>query len=394
MLSSIILLSGILISRFFFERNKYESGIVILSLFCYLIGFYHTFQLGNFQTCYFILLAVPIVCALLLENYYLKIAFIIGSSILFLCCNYFSDLRLFENYFFYFALFPVSLLMIHFHELLKSLSDEKNRLIKELKGKNEEIMLFSNMMSHDLKAPLRNIEGFTSILQQRLTGLNKTESDLFSFVINGVNTMKTLIDDLLQYSKYSINEYAFKELNLEELIDKLILSFQYDITKANVEIIKSDLSTVYGHEESLSIVFQNLISNSIKYQPKDESHRPQIEISQIKNAHYSIIKVRDNGIGLDEKTIQEIVLPFKRFHNSTEYEGTGLGMSIVNKVLQKHNGKIEVESKLGFGSTFIVTIPNDLNLEISPFIHRKSDEIQESSKTQKSEVSRIENLEV
>lgn len=357
--SSVILLAGIVLSKFFFNNDKYDQGISFLAIGFYIVGFYHAYYLGNHNTCYFILLVVPVICSLLLENFRLKIVFIFASSILFVYCNYLAGLALLENYFFYFGLFPSSLLMMHFYEKLKSLSNEKNKLIEELKGKNDEILLFSNMMSHDLKTPLRNIEGFTSLLQQKLKGQDKQEAELFSFVMHGVKTMKTLIDDLLQYSKYSINEYSFKTLDLDNLIDELILSFNYDISKSKVEIIKSDLSTIYGHKESLSIVFQNLISNSIKYQPKDENHLPRIEISQVNEGQNSFIKVKDNGIGLDAKTIQEIVEPFKRFHNSSEYEGTGLGMSIVNKVLEKHKGRIEVESKLGLGSTFTVSIPKE-----------------------------------
>lgn len=357
MLSSIILLVGILISKLLFENDKYDLGIFFLSVVFYGIGFYHTIVLENYNTCYFILLIAPVIASLLLEKIYIKYLLIAASSVLFLLCNYLSGFKLFENYFFYFGLYPSSFLMIHFYNKLKSLTIEKNNLIGELKGKNEEILLFSNMMSHDLKAPLRNIEGFSNLLQNKLTGLDKTDSELLSFIVSGVNSMKKLIDDLLQFSKFSISDYSFKEIDLENLIDKLLFSFNYDIEKCNVEIIKSDLSEVYGHEESLSLVLQNLISNSIKFQPKDELHKPKIEIRQKKDLEKDIIIVKDNGIGIDHQKVKEIFLPFKRLHSSSDYEGTGLGMSIVNKVIEKHNAKIEVESERGKGSTFIISLP-------------------------------------
>jgi len=211
-------------------------------------------------------------------------------------------------------------------------------------------------MSHDIKAPLRNIEGFSTLLQRKLTNLDPKQRELFSFIISGAQSMRNLINDLLEYSKYSIQEYTFKKVDLDRLFDNLILTFDYDIKKDNIQIKKTGLSTVYGHEESLYLVFQNLMSNAIKFQPKDESHKPQIEISQKVNGTKSIVAIKDNGIGFDKNNLEELFMPFQRFHSSSEYEGTGLGMSIVTKIIDKHKGNIEVESELGHGSTFKVAL--------------------------------------
>lgn len=357
MISSIILICGILASKILFKYDKYEQGIIFLAILFYIIGFYHVLALGNYITCYFILMVVPIIASLLLENIYAKITLIISSALLFLVCNYLLAFPLFENYFFFYGLIPSSALMIHFYNKLTELASEKNILIKELKGKNEEILLFSNMMSHDLKTPLRNIGGFSQLLQKKLKGLNEEDLQLFSFINEGVDTSKKLIDDLLQYSRFSVGSYVFEEVNLEPLINKLLLNFKYDIINENVTIVKSGLSIVHGHEASLLLVFQNLISNAIKYQPKDELHTPHIEIQQKRVQNKNIICIKDNGIGIDKNKFEEIFMPFKRFHASSEYEGTGLGMSIVNKVIEKHNGKIEVQSELGKGSTFAVSLP-------------------------------------
>lgn len=357
MVSSIILICGILASKILFKYDRYEQGITFLAFLFYVIGFYHVLALGNYHTCYFILMVVPIIASILLENLYVKIFLVISSFLLFLVCNYLLGFPLFANYFFFYGLIPSSALMIHFYNRLMELTTEKNILIQELKEKNEEIMLFSNMMSHDLKAPLRNIDGFSQLLQKQLTGLSREELKFFSFITQGVGTLKKLIDDLLQYSRFSIDNYVFKEVKLEPLINKLLLNFNYDIVNKKVTIVKSGLFTIHGHEESLSLVFQNLISNAIKYQPKDELHTPHIEIKQKRVGNKNVILVKDNGIGIDKNKFEEIFMPFKRFHNASEYEGTGLGMSIVNKVIEKHNGKIEVQSALGKGSTFSIFLP-------------------------------------
>lgn len=370
LLSSIILMGGIFGSKFFFKYDRYEAGIVFLALVFYIIGFYHLEVMDNYHTCYFILMVAPIITSLLLERFDIKIILIISSCILFMLCNYLSGKGLIENYFFFYGVVPSSLLMIHFCNRIKRLTMEKNLLIEELKEKNEEVLLFTNMMSHDLKAPLRNIEGFSNLLKKRLPDLKPQESDFFSCIIQGVNSLKKLIDNVLKYSRSGVGSDSYKEIDLEPMINQLLSTFNYDIAKKNVRIIKSDLSKIHGHEDSLFLVFQNLISNAIKYQPKDKSHIPQIEIKQVTRGNQNIIFIKDNGIGIEEKKLDQIFEPFKRFHSSSEYEGTGLGMSIVNKVIEKHNGKIEVQSELNKGSTFSVHLPilnskpqNQLNFE-------------------------------
>jgi len=356
MLSSVVLLSGILLSKLFFKYQKYDLGILFIVLVFYVIGFYHVVIIDNYKTCYFISMVVPIVSCLLLEQYYLKISTIISSTVLFILCNYISGLWLFENYFFLYGMIPSSFLIIQFYQKLERLTIEKNELIEQLKGKNEEFLLFSNMMSHDLKAPLRNIEGFSTLLQRKLPDLDQKQRELFSFITAGAQSMRNLINDLLEYSKYSIQDYTFKNVDLDKLFNNLLLSFDYDIKKDNIQINKTGLYTVYGHEESLYLVFQNLISNAIKFQPKDDSHKPLIEITQKVNGTKSIIAIKDNGIGFDKNNLEELFMPFQRFHSNSEYEGTGLGMSIVTKIIDKHKGNIEVESELGSGSTFKVAL--------------------------------------
>jgi len=356
-ISSVSLFIGVLISRLFINRSLYDQAIVFLALVFYLIGFYHMYFLQDIIVCYFILLVAPIISSLLLENFTLKVGILVSSCLLFFLCNYISGISLVENYFFFYGLIPSSILMMRFHNKLKLMSEEKNALIQKLEEKNEQNLLFANMMSHDLKAPLRNIEGFSKLLQMKLKKLDNKEAELFSYITSSTETMKKLIDDLLEYSKSNIAEYSFKELDFEDLINNLIESFNYVISNSNIEINTSQLSSIHGHEESLNLVFQNLISNAIKYQPKDQGHIPKIEIIQKREASKNIITIKDNGIGFDCNKADEIFVPFKRFHASSDYEGTGLGMSIVNKVIEKHQGKIEVSSELGKGSTFTISLP-------------------------------------
>jgi len=357
MLSSVILIIGLLLGGLLSRWSKLEYSVLMIALTFYVVGFYHVIVLDNYITCYFILLLAPILAMLLLENLYSKTLLVVASSLLFLLCNYLSGFELLDNYFFYYGLIPASLMMLDYSTKLESLNNENKKTLEKLKEKNEEILLFSNMMSHDLKAPLRSIEGFSSILQKRLPNIDERNQELFSYVIDGVKSMKKLIDDLLLYSKSSIDDYSFEELDLNQLIDNLLVSFNYDIHKSNVKININNLDIIYGHKNSLSLVFQNLISNSIKFQSKLENHIPQIDISQITSSQGYQIIISDNGIGIEAEKIEEIFIPFRRFHSSSQYEGTGLGMSIVSKVIEKHNGTIKVKSKIGEGTTFDILLP-------------------------------------
>lgn len=357
MWSSIILITGVLLSRLLFNLNKYEQGIVFLSFVFYIIGFFHTICLGNYNTCYFILLVVPIIGSLLLENIYNKIFLLACSSILFMVCNHISGFELLHNYFFYYGLFPSSLLMINFYNRLRTLTSDKDKLISDLEAKNEEILLFSNMMSHDLKAPLRSITGFSKILQKRLPKLSDRDSELFNHITHSAESLNKLINDLLQYSKTSIEEIALEEIDMNKMIDELLITFNYDIIQNKIQIEKGNLCKIYGHRDSLYLVFQNLISNAIKYQPLDALHIPQLWIIQNNLKGTCQISIKDNGIGMSPQEVSEIFEPFTRFHSTKHYEGTGLGMSIVQKIIERHEGTIDIKSQEGKGSCITISIP-------------------------------------
>lgn len=357
MLSSVILIIGLLLGALLARKSKLEYSVLMIALTFYVVGFYHVIVLDNHITCYFILLLAPVLAMILLENLYSKIFLVVASSLLFLLCNYLSGFGLLDNYFFYYGLIPASLMMLDYSTKLENLNNENKKTLEKLKEKNEEILLFSNMMSHDLKAPLNNIEGFSSILRKRLPQNDEENKELFSYVIDSVKSMKGLINDLLLYSKSSIDDYSFEELDLNQMIEKLLASFNYDIHKSNIKINTNNLTVIYGNKNSLILVFQNLISNSIKFQPKENSHIPQIEISQITSPQGHQIIISDNGIGIEAERIEEIFIPFRRFHSSSQYEGTGLGMSIVGKVIEKHNGSITIKSKIGEGTTIDISLP-------------------------------------
>lgn len=297
----------------------------------------------------------PLVCTFILNTLRVKLLLTGISCVLFLVTNYLAGMPLLTNYFFYFGLIPSVLTFLHFYEKLNNVTQEKNNLIKDLKERNEEMILYNNMMSHDLKAPLRSINGFAGILKNSIT--NERDKELFDFIIKGGESMSNLIDDLMLYSKSSLEEYEFDVVNLKEIIEEVLIHFKFELEEQNANIECSGLTNVYANRKTISLVFQNLISNALKYQPKSGKQQPLIKITQITEKEKTKILINDNGIGIEEQHLKRLFSPFVRLHSAQEYDGTGLGLSMVKKIIDKHNGKISVDSKIGSGSTFTIVLP-------------------------------------
>lgn len=241
------------------------------------------------------------------------------------------------------------------YDLTRSLQNrlnEKERLAEELEKKNDELVMFSHMMSHDLKSPLRNIKSFATLLKKKLNLEQTNEIEYFGFIENSAEQMNTLIGDLLTYSKIEVEEKQFEPIDLVQIFENIKYQFQFDINQGKVQFDISPLPSINGNEDLLKTLFQNIISNGVKYQPKDKTnHIPTISITATEDKKHHHIFIADNGIGMSEKNVKQLFQPFKRFHNQNEYEGTGLGMSICKKVMDKHSGQITVENSDEFGTT-------------------------------------------
>jgi len=246
--------------------------------------------------------------------------------------------------------------LINLDEEIDARTLELEKLIKELKRSNKELEVFAYVASHDLQEPLRTITSFTQLLERRYRGKLDDDADEFiEFIVDGANRMKQMILDLLEYSRITTNGQEFKPVNIENIINYALDSLNV-LIKENDAVIKFDnLPIVNGDESQLVRVFQNLISNAIKFRKDDKS--PKICISAKKEGNEYIFKVADNGIGIEEQYLDVIFTIFKRLHTREEYEGTGIGLSVTKRVIERHGGKIWVESQLNKGTTFYFTIP-------------------------------------
>ncbi len=240
-------------------------------------------------------------------------------------------------------------------ESLLQLNNALQERARQLLGFNKELEQFAYIVSHDLQEPLRMISSFMKLLlNSKEVTMTERSEQYINFAIDGADRMKRLIQDLLNYSRIGTSEEDFTESNIREIIHDTLLVYQQAIREKRVQIIVSPMPNVKCIRSLLQQVFDNLISNAIKYNNKPLP-TVNIQYEELREEHrFSIV---DNGIGIDPKHFETIYIPFKRLHQRNEYSGTGIGLAICKKIIEKHDGKIEVKSELGIGSTFSFTLP-------------------------------------
>jgi len=219
---------------------------------------------------------------------------------------------------------------------------------------NKELEQFTYMVSHDLQEPLRMVSGFLNLLQSE-TGeqLNAEAKEYIHYAVDGADRMKVLIEDLLQYSRVGTNKEDFTLVDLKELVQYVLLVMQETIDSTDATIRVQALPVVKANKTLVTQLFQNLIGNALKYR---SAAKPQIEIGVKQENEEPVFYVRDNGIGIEQRHFEKVFVIFKRVHTRGQYSGTGIGLAICKKIVEKHGGRIWVESEPGKGSTFYFTL--------------------------------------
>lgn len=238
---------------------------------------------------------------------------------------------------------------------------QKDNFVKRLKNKNTELERFAYITSHDLKEPVRNIGSFAGLIKWKIQNKKfnpSTDSELLVEIESAATRMSSMIESILKFSKLDQEELSKEEVDLDDIINQIKESHRQLLNNKNVRLNHGDLPVLFGNRIFLSLLFQNLIENAIRY---NESSRPEIKIdSKLKDEKIEIT-ISDNGIGIEEKYKEYIFEPFRRIHNRSKYEGSGLGLSICKKIVESHSGEIEVESELGKGSKFHISLPINPN---------------------------------
>lgn len=228
---------------------------------------------------------------------------------------------------------------------------------KELKLKNKELETFTYTVSHDLKAPLRGISGYATLLKEDYS--NQLDSEARRYLENLVNSselMSQLIEDLLAYSRVERREIKKTNINLDMLVDKITEEYKHGVVTGKLNFKKEiEYGTVFTDEEALNQALRNLIDNAVKF-TRDQSD-PEIWIRSTKLEDHCLISIEDNGIGFDMKYYDKIFEIFQRLHLSEDYPGTGIGLAVVRKAVERLGGKIWAVSQPGEGSTFFMELP-------------------------------------
>jgi light-regulated signal transduction histidine kinase (bacteriophytochrome) len=237
---------------------------------------------------------------------------------------------------------------------------------EELELRNHELQQFSWVVSHDLKEPLRKIEIFIKIIKERYLKDDEKAVDYVDRTVSSAERMSKLITDLLDYSRLSSNVAPVKT-NLNEILQEVLSDFDYKIEYRQAMVEVKNLPTIEGVPSQLRQVFQNLIGNSLKFSKNDVPPKIEISAEIIKEkefdseasatGRYCRITVKDNGIGFDESYLDKIFIIFQSLNDRKSYEGTGIGLAIAKKIIEKHNGIITAKSKVGMGSSFIIVMP-------------------------------------
>jgi len=248
----------------------------------------------------------------------------------------------------------------------RNISDRKkmeNALLKinqELRTSNAELEKFAYLASHDLREPLRMVTSFTQLLAQRYEGQLDDDADqIIGFAVDGAARMEELINDLLEYSRIGKVDNCLETVDCEKVLQQALTNLKVAIQESEAEIAYSSLPNVIGGRVQLVQLFQNLIENAIVY--RDRNVVAIIEIGAEEQTQQWLFWIKDNGIGISEKYQQQIFQIFQRLHTKKEYSGTGIGLAICYKIIERHEGKIWVESSLGEGSTFYFSIPKSRN---------------------------------
>lgn len=222
---------------------------------------------------------------------------------------------------------------------------------------NGELQHFAYIAAHDLQTPLRSINSFTQLLQRDYGAcFDERGNEWMGLVLRGVKHMQTLIQDLLDYSRVDARARPFAPVPLEEVLEEAIQALAASIADAGARISHDPLPAVMGDRSQLTQLLQNLLGNAIKYHGQAP---PRIHVSAQTRDHEHVIAVRDNGIGIAERHHRRIFEPFRRLHTQQEYPGTGIGLAICARVIERHGGCIWLESQPDEGSCFYFSLPGE-----------------------------------
>jgi len=236
----------------------------------------------------------------------------------------------------------------------KQMEERLKQITAELQHSNTELEQFAYVISHDLQEPLRMVSSYTQLLAKRYSDKLDNDADEFiAYAVDGTKRMQSLLHDLLEYSRVGTRGKPFGLVNCERIVEQAMANLKIAIEECGASVSYDVLPTIMGDEGQLVRLFQNMIGNAIKFRREEA---PQVHISAKRMNNIVTFSVKDNGIGIDPQHSQSIFEIFRRLHTREEYPGTGMGLAICKKIVERHGGHISVQSQPGQGSTFYFSV--------------------------------------
>ena len=239
----------------------------------------------------------------------------------------------------------------------KKLVEEQALIKEELRRSNAELQQFAYIASHDLKEPLRMVSSYLELLRKKsLDNLDDRSKEYLAHARDGARRMTVMIDDLLNYSRVANRANQPASVDMQEVLHTVLRDLREAVEKSNTSVTSDTLPTVLADRTQMVLLLENLISNAIKYRGLES---PRVHVSASRSDGEWLFSVQDNGIGIPKEQQGRLFQMFSRLHSRDEYEGTGIGLAVAKKAVERHGGRIWVESEVGKGSTFYFTIPDD-----------------------------------
>jgi light-regulated signal transduction histidine kinase (bacteriophytochrome) len=237
----------------------------------------------------------------------------------------------------------------------RSAEDQWRKAAGQVERLREDLGRFTYHVSHDLQEPLRAVGGFARLLERRYRGQLDAQADEYlALVVDGARRLGRMIEDLLVYSRIGTHGGPFEPTDCGQVVDKAIDHLKTAIADKGATVTRDELPTVVGDGRQLVMLFERLFDNAIKFRGHEG---PQVHVSSRRSGSAWTFSIRDNGLGIERKHAGEVFLPFRRLGDPEKYPGTGMGLAVSKQIVERHGGRIWVESEPGKGATFYFTIP-------------------------------------
>ncbi|WP_436344415.1 ATP-binding protein [Natronorubrum sp. FCH18a] len=232
---------------------------------------------------------------------------------------------------------------------------ERHEYQRRLEESNERLEQFAYAVSHDLREPLRMVTSYLELLERQYAGeLDASADEFIDYAVDGAERMKAMIEGLLEYSRIDTRGESFDSIDLEAVLDDVLLDLERRIEESDAEITSESLPTVAGDASQLRQLFQNLLDNAIEYSGEQP---PRVTISATRDEDEWIVSVSDEGIGIDSADEDRVFEVFQRLHSHEEHAGTGIGLALCRRIVERHGGEIWIDSGPNDGTTFSFTLP-------------------------------------